>query len=254
MCGTNRDHAILEYLHARHFEDTADALRTEARLAEPECPPGETPATVAAALPFTALEQRWLCVVALQARVADLEERVKALQVQVRLGGGSTAPASAASEAAATAAAAAGTAPRADESGAAAGADDEGRAYLRFPHAPERCTLVGHRAAVTSLAFHPAFTFVIRLSLSLSSLCLMTKQTNAMQTTGERLRGRHAARVGLRDGRVRGDAARAHERGHVRRVCAARRRHRAARVRVHRHHHQDLAAHQQHNQQHKQHR
>lgn len=153
----DRDHAILEYLHARRFEDTADALRTEARLAEPECPPGETPATVAAALPFTALEQRWLCVVRLQARVADLEERVKALQVQVRLGGASSTSA-AAPVAAAAAAAAVGDAAH-DADGAAA-ADGEGRACLRFPHAPERCTLVGHRAAVTALAFHPAFTFV----------------------------------------------------------------------------------------------
>ena len=156
-CGheDDRDHAILEYLHARRFEDTADALRTEARLAEPECPPGETPATVAAALPFTALEQRWLCVVRLQARVADLEERVKALQVQVRLGG-----ASSTSAAAPVAAAAAAVGDAAHDADGAAAADSEGRACLRFPHAPERCTLVGHRAAVTALAFHPAFTFV----------------------------------------------------------------------------------------------
>lgn len=154
----HRDHAILEYLHARRFEDTADALRTEARLAEPECPPGETPATVAAALPFTALEQRWLCVVRLQARIAELEERVKALQVQVRLGGGTTA-ASAAPTAPADTAAAAAAAHDTDGTAAPAPAG-EGRAYLRFPHAPERCTLVGHRAAVTALAFHPAFTFV----------------------------------------------------------------------------------------------
>lgn len=149
----NRDHAILEYLHARHFEDAADALRSEGKLAEPECPPGETPATVAAALPFTTLEQRWLCVVRLQARVVELEERVKALEVQVRLGGSSAA-------APAVASASTEAVPHAERhtDGDEAGADRE---YRRFPHAPERCTLVGHRAAVTSLAFHPAFTSAI---------------------------------------------------------------------------------------------
>ena len=151
----DRNHAILDYLHSQHYEDTADYFKTEARLVEPE-----KVATDEEPLPFTVLEQRWSNTVRLLQRIDELEDRVKKLQLQLRICGGSTS--SAASSSAAVNASSVSPVP--GESGESeskeAGDGMQSNTYLRFPRAPEKMTLTGHRSAVTSLAFHPAYTFV----------------------------------------------------------------------------------------------